>query len=328
MDRKNILVTGIGGNVAQGILRIIHSLEHDIKIVGIDISDFTSGNHLCHKTCKVPYANESSFIPTIIKLIEEHDIDLIIPTTDLEGLFLSKFQLEMPCNILTSQHSIVKYCFDKHLTYKIFKENNIDFVKTYLISEYDNDKFENIIIKPRSGRGSRGIHINPKDLSIFNDDYIVQELKIGKEITTSAYVDKEGNLISYISLERELENGTTVQTRFFDENQECLGEIIKKIMTLGEIKGSFNVQSIYDGERYHPFEVNLRISGTNSIRHCYGFKDVEWGIKEYLYDELIDKAIVKINKKMIARRILMDVIYQENNGEDYPNFANSKIKIF
>lgn len=328
MDRKNILVTGIGGNVAQGILRIIHSIEYDIKIVGTDISDFTSGNHLCHVTCKVPYANESSFIPTIIKLIEENNIDLIIPTTDLEGLILSKSQLEIPCNILISQHSLVMNCFDKYLTYKNFKQNKIDFVKTYLISEYDNDKFENFIIKPRSGRGSRGIYINPNDLSIFNDDYIVQELKIGKEITTSAYVDKKGNLISYISLERELENGTTVQTRFFDENQESLLEIINKIMTLGRIKGSFNIQSIYDGKRYHPFEINLRISGTNSIRHCYGFKDVEWGIKEYLYDEIIDKSIIKINKKMIARRILMDVIYPENNGKDYPNFANSTMKIF
>jgi carbamoyl-phosphate synthase large subunit len=328
MDRKNILVTGIGGNVAQGVLRIINSLEHDIIVFGIDISDFTSGNHLCHKTFKVPYANKSSFIPTIVKLIEEYKIDLIIPTTDLEGLFLSKYKLEIPCNILISQHSLVKNCYDKYLTYKIFKKNKIDFVDTYLTSEYEIEKFENIILKPRSGRGSRGIHINPNDLSIFNDDYIVQELKIGKEITTSAYIDKKGNLISYISLERELENGTTVQTRFFDENQESLLEIIKKIMTLGKIKGSFNVQSIYDGEKYHPFEVNLRISGTNSIRHCYGFKDVEWGIKEYLYDELIDKTIIKINKKIVARRILMDVIYYENNEKELPNFSNSKIKIF
>lgn len=43
MEAKAVLVTGIGGNVGQGILRNIQSLNLPIRIVGVDIAAFTQG---------------------------------------------------------------------------------------------------------------------------------------------------------------------------------------------------------------------------------------------------------------------------------------------
>ena len=75
-------------------------------------------------------------------------------------------------------------------------------------------EFKDIILKPREGNGSKGILINPSDISKFKDEeYMVQELLHGKEITTSAYVDSNSNLIGSISLERELKAGTTVSAK-------------------------------------------------------------------------------------------------------------------
>ena len=62
MEKRTVLVTGIGGNVGQGILRNIISLNLPIKLVGIDIASFTPGNHLCDVTYKVPYSYDENYI--------------------------------------------------------------------------------------------------------------------------------------------------------------------------------------------------------------------------------------------------------------------------
>ena len=40
MEKRTVLVTGIGGNVGQGILRNIRSLNLPIRLIGTDIIDF------------------------------------------------------------------------------------------------------------------------------------------------------------------------------------------------------------------------------------------------------------------------------------------------
>ena len=77
----------------------------------------------------------------------------------------------------------------------------------------------------------------------------------------------------------------------------------------GEIRGSANIQSIVTQEGLIvPFEVNCRISGTNSIRSNFGFKDVKYTVQEYLYNITPDTPYLKYG---IASRILMDVIYPD-----------------
>ncbi len=86
---KKILITGIGGNVAHGVLRTILSLGYNIDLVGTDIKKVSGGNHLCDKTYKVPFSDSPDYIPSIIKICKEEKIDLIIPTTDYETYYLA-----------------------------------------------------------------------------------------------------------------------------------------------------------------------------------------------------------------------------------------------
>jgi len=69
METKKILVTGIGGNVGQGILRNIRDSFQNLSIVGVDIANFTPGNYLCDKTYQVPYSFDESYIPTIQEIV-------------------------------------------------------------------------------------------------------------------------------------------------------------------------------------------------------------------------------------------------------------------
>ena len=92
------------------------------------------------------------------------------------------------------------------------------------------------------------------------------------------------------------------------------------------LSGSINLQSIVNEKgEIIPFEVNCRISGTNSIRHNLGFQDVKYTIQEYLLDEEPEeiKAI-----DGIAVRLLYDVIYPNAKNESDLNNNTSKYIIY
>ena len=166
METKKIVVTGIGGNVGQGILRNIRDSFQNVTIIGVDVASFTPGNYLCDKTYQVPYSFDESYIPTIQKIIDSEKVDLVIPSTDYEVYYLSLNKSNINATVVASEASIAKMYLDKYETFLYHQKNNIPFAKSWLPEDYDFSEKE-IIAKPREGRGSRGILINrenPKDL--------------------------------------------------------------------------------------------------------------------------------------------------------------------
>lgn len=327
MDQKTVLVTGIGGNVGQGILRNIIDLKYNIRLIGCDITSFNAGNHLCNKTFKVPFAYEDDYIETINNIIKECKIDLIIPSTDYETDYLALNRDNIQTKVAASESKISKYFFDKYLTYQLFSKHDIPFANSWLPKDYDNS-VNYIIAKPRKGRGSRGIIINPDRIDTLDDTYLIQELHKGIEITTSIYITRDNKVHGICSMQRKLTNGTTSQIIINDKYDSIFLDIANKIANLGGIKGSINVQSIVDKNGHvFPFEINCRISGTNSIRHNLGFQDVKYTLQEYLFDEKLDKVNIR-NNKAIAVRILMDVIYPDAKSFEDLNNNSPKHIIF
>lgn len=325
MEKKVILVTGIGGNVGQGVLRNIKSLNLDIIIIGIDIASFTAGNYLCDFTYQVPYSYDDNYIPTIQKIIAKENVELIIPTTDYEIYFLALNQKSLKAKVVASNPEIAKIYLDKYLTFLHHTQNLIPFSQSWLPSEYDDSEVD-IILKPREGRGSRGVQINPLNPKSFSDDYMIQTLHKGIEITTAFYIKKDGTLHGLFTMERELSNGTTYKAKTTTIYNKQLELIIEKMIETQGLFGSINLQSIVDEQgNIFPFEVNCRISGTNSIRHNLGFQDVKYTLQEYLFFQEPDeiKAI-----EGIAVRLLYDIVYPNAADEKQLNNNKSKHIIF
>ncbi|GAA3621318.1 ATP-grasp domain-containing protein [Flavivirga jejuensis] len=326
MDKKNVLITGIGGNVGQGIIRNIRASQFNIKVIGANVEAFSAGNHLCDVFYKVPYAYDNDYIKTIQSIVEKEAIDLILPATDFEVYYLAKYKNKITCDIAVSEEETASNYLDKYNTYLHLSKYNIPFASSFLPSEYDA-RFQNIILKPRKGRGSRGIQINPKEYSTCSDkDYMIQELHEGIEITTAFYVTKSQKLHGFITFERILENGTTTHCKVITNYDEKIKKLLREIISVSKIKGSANVQSIVTKEgKIVPFEINCRISGTNSIRSNFGFKDVEYTLEEWLYKKPPSKPNIK---KGVATRVLMDVIYTEVTDFIHAQDSTAKHRIF
>lgn len=311
---KRILVTGIGGNVAHGVLRNILNLKIKAFLVGTDVKKVSAGNHLCDKVYQVPFSSSADYIPAIIKICKKDSIDLIIPTTDAEVYYLAKVKEKLPT--LAASDGEIAYTFlNKYATYLAFKKFNIPFAETKLPSEFKFD-FKEIIVKPMEGTGSKGILINPKNPHKLSDDYVIQKLYKGEEITTGFYVTKDKKLLGLITFKRSLYHGTSTICEVTSRYDTALKKIIKRMVRHFDIKGSCDIQSIAtkDG-KIIPFEVNCRLSGTNSIRGEFGFEDVRYTIDEYLFNKKPKKPVIK---KGSSIKIWVDIVY--------PNISLDKIK--
>ncbi|MEM6684708.1 MAG: ATP-grasp domain-containing protein [Bacteroidota bacterium] len=321
MLQKTVLVTGIGGNVGQGIIRNIRALKLPITIIGTNVEAFSAGNHLCDICYNVAYAYDETYIEEIVEIVKTNHIDLIIPSTDYEIYYLAKYIQEIPCKIAASHFDTTAIYLDKYLTALHHEKHNIPFATTVLPSQFKGE-FKDFIVKPRKGRGSRGLHINPDTYDHFNDEeYLVQELHKGKEITTAFYVTQHNELLGSITFDRVLENGATTHCKVVDTYDARMNEILLQIIANGQIKGAANIQSIVDDSgAIHPFEINCRISGTNSIRANFGFEDVKYTLQELLFNEVPQKPVIS---KGMATRILMDVIYPDSN--DFSEKINKSV---
>ena len=141
METKTVLVTGIGGNVGQGVLRNIRDLNYTIYLIGTDIASFTAGNHLCDITYQVPYSYDASYITTIAEIVDKHNVDLILPTTDYEVYYLSLHKDKINAEIAVSEPATAKI----YLKLYFFILNNYSFLKTspkyipFRLNNFDNN---------------------------------------------------------------------------------------------------------------------------------------------------------------------------------------------
>jgi len=300
-----VLVTGIGGNVGQGILRNLRAAFPDLRLVGTDIRDVTAGHHFCDAAYRIPYCFEPEFEQRMIHVCRQEAVDLVIPGTDYEVVSLGELADGLP-PILATAPDVARGFVDKLLTYEWFQERDLPFAAACLPSEFAG-QFAEVVVKPREGRGSRGIHVNPPDPELFDETFMVQERIVGQEITTAFYVTRTRELHGQITFERELSDGTTERCSVTDAFDGLVRPLVEAMVLNFEIRGPCNIQSIVtaDGEIV-PFEVNCRYSGTNSIRSQFGFEDVRWGIEEYLLDQPPSDWTLRSGA---AVRVLMDIIY-------------------
>lgn len=321
---KTVLVTGIGGNVGQGILRCIRQLPDELEIIGVNIDVISPGNYLCDHVYKVPYAYDDGYVDKMMQICHQHEVDLVIPSTDYEVYYLAKEADKLP-QLSSNPEASAKIFLDKYLTWQFFQQQTIPFASSCLPSEFKG-QYEHYIVKPRAGRGSRGLNFNPVSLGEFSDEeYMVQELHKGKELTSAFYIDKKQKVHGPFTMERWLENGTTVKCIVNGEFNTQFRAIMEQIAAATPIKGSCNIQAIVDEGRVQPFEINGRVSGTNSIRAQLGFPDVKFAIDEYLYARDIE---VGPAKKGGAMRILLDVVYPEATELAHLQDPNAKHLVF
>ncbi len=300
---RSVLVTGIGGNVGQGALRILRSLGLPLRLIGTNTTSLSGGNHLCDAVHTTPFATDPGYLERIRAVCGDERIELVLPCTDYEAYHLAAAGA-LP-TVVTSSPETQRAFLDKLTTFERCAAAGVPFASSVLPSAYA-DQFAGTVVKPREGRGSRDVHLDPLDPSGFDDGFVVQERLVGQEITVAFYVRRDGAVHGFVAFERELGAGATMLCTLTRAHDVALRPMIEAFVDTFAIRGSCNLQAIVREGDIVPFEVNGRISGTASIRHRLGFRDVEYAVREYLLDTALPAVELQPGT---AVRLLMDVIY-------------------
>ena len=286
----NILVTGAGGGVGQGIIksiRLINDLE--INIIAADMSPLASGLYGGHQAILVPAASSADYFDVISKVCIENNIHYYFPGTDVELLKAAEFSAELFQKAQTETavcpKEVIEIADDKFSTYKFLIENGFDAPATNLSKDINLNSLQfPVIIKPRVGCRSIGVYkvsniLEAKTAIESIEGPVIQEYLNGDEYTCTV-VSVKNKISDVLCLKRDLRAGDTY--RAFPEKNLTIETYVKAIALKLGIYGSCNFQLRVDKGIPKLFEINSRFSGTTPFCAQLGFNPVEFYLKTKL----------------------------------------------
>ncbi len=311
----NILLLGVSGNVTQGMISVIRRSDIQAKLIGACVFENSIGKYLVDDFYTSPYANSEDFISWLTKVCIKEDVDLVLSGVEENIIAISKsidiLKLSTRSEFIIALPDQLKIGNDKLLTAQWLRDNQCNYPlfadgsNAADIQELIDKVCFPLIAKPKSGKGSQGIHIlkSYDDLSKVSNisSYVIQEL-LGdddSEYTVAVYSDKNGVLQDMIILKRQLLNGTTVFAETV-ENQLIYDECKKITDKLG-VRGPLNIQLRMHNHRPVCFELNIRFSGTTPMRDLIGFRDLRAAIDEYVCGQQCLEPFFNVQPAKIIR---------------------------
>lgn len=310
---KTILITGAAGDIGRGMSKILNDSPIINKVYGMDINEKFPSHIFYEKFFKAPRVTDAEYIQFIESLISRLNIDVIIPSSEIEIRYFNKNRIseisDVP--IIMASFNIMDIGFDKLATARFLEKNKLPFPQTVISTEQNNIKLP-CIMKSRFGAGSKGVSIVEEENILeykrkasgefIFQEYIPDEMQ---EYTCGVFKSRRGQ-VEIIIFRRELRGGRTGYGEVV--NNESIISIINELVKNIDFIGSINIQlRLKDGVPYI-FEINPRFSSTLVFRHMLGFKDLEWSIKEsfnnfheieYVEESVIGKKVFVSEKEII-----------------------------
>lgn len=309
---KNILITAIGSFSVPTVINSLIKDKRFDKIYGCDIYP-KDWHHISKKFDEVflaPYVTEEEkYLQFIQNLVKEKQINIIIPSTDIEVDFFNKNRHLFDNVIITiGSSSFLEIARNKKIMSKFLNDNDLYVPKTYVYNELANALFP-LIAKPQNGRSSEGVFLidNIEELPFTKsfDNYIFQEFINGEIITVDMLNDGEKDIFIAVPRKELLRTsngaGLTVEM-FYDENLQLLAKLISN--KIGAT-GAYNMEFILKDRNYYLIDINPRFSAGIGFTHKLNYNYVENTLNYYLGD-IVNPEI--IFKNMILQKEMHEVV--------------------
>lgn len=279
-----VLITGIGGDISQGVATILRENRPDLRLIGVDVHAQHGGHLFVDNFLLVPKAGDPEYLDTIKEIVRKYSVGMVIPMSEPELAATLPFP-ELAPNVkwITAGERVVKAGLDKLETMNALRGLDIPVPWTCTVVDGHPTVYP-CILKNRSGSGSRAVFTvaDEEDADYLVKHYpdaIFQELlePAEREVTCAIYRRLDGKVSSLLML-RRLTGGFTGWAKIIkDEETTQMCEAI----ALGlDLRGSMNVQLRLTDKGPRVFEINPRFSSTVLMRHRLGYTDVLWAIDE------------------------------------------------
>lgn len=332
----NVLVTAVGGIVAQGIiksLKLANLSDNSVvkyRITAGDMSAQAAGLYRCDNGILLPSATSTDYIESILKIARDEDMDAIYIGSDEELLIIGnskkRIESESKAKVLSSPIDVLTTARDKWKTFLFLRENNLPVAESALPA--DDEKFVKefgypIVVKPREGYGSLYFYLvrckSEMQQAMSNIEKagwhaLLQEYlnENNTEYTSGVTIDRFGKYVmSSVSIQKILKNGQTYKA-FIDDYKEVRRSSEEAALKLGA-RGAINIQAKLIENKPKIFEINPRFSATCPMRSVAGINEPDIVFRNSVLGEEI---------KVRSYRRLVCMRYWNEVYTDFPTYEN------
>jgi len=206
----NILITGVGGPAGRSLLKQLRDTDH--TVVGVDMSMLPEEDMDAFEF--VPAAADPTMINTLREIIDQYRIDMLIPTVadELPAVAEASEAGRLGnIEVVIAPLDGVRRAFDKYLTMVALDAAGVNIPDYALPSDFRgaDEPFDAlgdaIVVKPRVGRGSRGVRLvrrGDEDLTQLDDSHVLQTFAPGTEYSPMVHISRSNNRASVAVMEK------------------------------------------------------------------------------------------------------------------------------
>lgn len=293
LNPLRVLVTAVGGDLGQAVVKALRLSQDPIRIYGCDVDTASIGSAFVESYYAVPFASDmANYLDVLDRFCRSLQIQAVIPTSEPEIDVLSRLGSppRLPCGAaIVCQDSAwldtygdkfnCMRALDRKVELAGFANGNDQAAVARLVSSVGFP----LVVKARRSSGSRTLNIT-QDLKELTSSLkqvpspIVQEYIDDNdgEFTVGAFVSEQ--IETMIAFKREL---SSIGCSWFAEtsNDSDVLHYVRKIVEVSKLKGSANFQVRKGQHGVHLLEINPRFSSTVAARAICDFRDVEWSLR-------------------------------------------------
>ncbi|PSL48952.1 carbamoylphosphate synthase large subunit [Chitinophaga niastensis] len=275
MGKIKVIRSAVSSLPSAGIIKLLQ--ENDFYVIGSDITEKSAGRLLVDDffiVDKAVDANKATVCEQYLENIQKTKAKWIISGPENEIVLLSSFEqqlLSVGCRLFHPGQDTLEKITDKYILNNALK-GKVPLKPLCMLEEYsvNKDSFEGqkLVVKPRKGRGSNGVHIlqkNSEDMrrlqeSLPPNEYIVQEFIPGQEYSVDCLFDNQGGLLNAVVRERlAVDSGVVIISRTI--RKERILEYISGISSVFSFRGFNCIQFREHEGDYFLTDINPRIGG-------------------------------------------------------------------
>ncbi len=271
-----VLVTGAGGPAGVAVIRSLLA-RADVDVFAADMDGWASGLYLvaADRRRLVEPARSERFVDELKRIVENDAIDVVFATVDFELPKLAAARDHLGAILAAPSIDTLTVCLDKWLLAELCSPQLRVPTTRLLNAEGVATAWDfPVIVKPRSGAGSRGVRLIPDRSALeeipLDDALIIQENLPGDEYSVDVLADSSGGVVAAVPRTRtRVDSGVSIAGRtVHSEELESTAAAVARAIGL---VGVANVQLRYSAEGVPALlEVNPRFPGAMPLTIAAG----------------------------------------------------------
>lgn len=276
--RPCVLLTGAGGAALPGLIE--HLQARGYRVLAADMDPNAAGLFFADAGFVIPAGKAPTFPETMRRLCRDQSVDVLVPLVDEELLPSLEMDGE-DLKVILPRRDFVRLCLDKLALMRALASHDVPVPRTWHLGEGAGDFTFPLVVKPRTGRGSRDVTIVDTRArldallaspGLVLDRFIAQEYIDGPEYTVSVTVWRDGDVQAVVP-KRIIEKKGITRLAVTERHGE-IAAVCRQVQQHLHADAPFNVQLRLGAHGPQIFEINPRFSTTVSLTMAAGIDEL------------------------------------------------------